>query len=153
MHHRGRATAWSACLMIVAAGTLVTPLIGAAWDGLQLESELSIDDDQPRSEIVLDLEGSAFRFDPVVVTVNDKPNRSVKVITLKFKMKNLTDDDYFVFATVTLLDGEGNAIVAKSKKDKMEEDDPEDIEIRFKLSYADVERLARAKVSFGFEED
>lgn len=152
MQQRAQATTWSTCLIIV-AGACLTPLLGAAWDGLQLESDVAIDTSQPRSEVVMNLEGSAFRFDPVVVTVNDKPNRATKVVTLRFKMKNLTDDDYFIFATVTLLDADGNAIVAKSKRDKIEEDDPEDIEIRFKLPYADVERLARARATFGFEED
>lgn len=134
-------------------GIAATASFGAAWEGLQLESTMPIDTTQPRSEVALDISASAFMFHPVVVTIVDKPKKAKKVVKLEINVKNNSDDDYFIYATAILLDAEGKTIATKGKKDKMEEDDPEDLHIKFKLSYAEIERVESCTLKFAFEED
>lgn len=145
---------WAAFALAVLCGVMVAPSLGAAaWQGLQIETSISIDTKQARSEVVLDLAPSAFAFDPVVVTISDKPKKATKTIGLQIKLKNNSDKDYYVYATATLLDADGKAIASDSGKAKADDHDSARVGLKFKLPYADIERMKTCALRFAFEKE
>ena len=145
---------WAALAAAVLAFALATPLLGAApWQGKQIESGVPIDVTKARAELVLEVEPTAFTFDPVIVTVDDKPKSAKKVIGIRIRLKNNSDRDYYVYATATLLDADGKPIVSKSKTKKADDYDHAKIGLEFRLPSADAERVKRCKLQFAFEKE
>ncbi len=144
---------WTALALVVLIGAMAPSLGKALWQGLKIETAITIDFKQAKSEVPLDLEPSAFAFEPVGVKVNDDPKDGVKVITLQIKLKNNSDKDYYVYGTAALLDADGKPIATDNDKDKADDHDSARMHMRFKLKYADVERIKSCKLGFAFEKE
>ncbi len=144
----------SALAIAVLVCAVATPLMGAAaWQGLQLESSFPIDTQQARADVTLDVAASAFVFDPVVLTIEDKPKKAKKVIELRIRLKNNSDRDYYVYATANLFDADGKPIASRSDKAKADDYDRARLAIRFQLPYSDAERVKRCDLRFAFEKE
>jgi hypothetical protein len=154
MRNAGAPAHWAVIAIATVLGAVATPLLGAAaWQGLQLDSTMPIDTQQARSEVALDLSASAFTFDPVVVTIEDKAKKAKKIVGIKLKLRNNSDKDYFVYATATLVDAEGKTIASKSEKEKADDEDSAHLGFKFELPYADIARLKSCKLHFAFEKE
>lgn len=145
---------WAALAAVIIAGTVATLVLGAAaWQGLQIEASVPIDTGQPRSEVPLDIAASAFAFDPVVVTIDDKPKKSTKVVEIRIRLQNSSEKDYFVYATAILLDAQGQVIASRSEDEKADDHDHADLAFGFRLPYADAERAKTCKFRIAFEKE
>ncbi len=145
---------WIVLALALVFGAAATPLHGAAaWQGLQIETGVSLDLQRAQSQVVLDLPASAFSFDPVAVSVDDNPKKSTKAVAMKFKVTNNSDKDYFVYATATLVDAEGKTLASQDAKEKVDDEDDAHFKIKFKLSYAEIERVKTCKLRFAFEKE
>ncbi len=150
---RGRLL-WTALALVVLIGAMAAPSLGKAlWQGLKIETTITIDVKQAKSAVPLDLEPSAFAFEPVAVKVTDDPKKATKVITLQIKLKNNSDKDYYVYGNAVLLDADGKPIATDSDKDKADDHDSARMHMRFKLTYAEVERIKSCKLGFAFEKE
>jgi hypothetical protein len=139
---------------VILAGSVATPLLAkAVWQGLKIETEFPIDVKQAKAEAVLDVEPSAFTFDPVVVTVDDKPEKATKTIGLKIGIRNSSDRDYYAYLTATLVDADGKPIASESEKEKADDDDHATVHLKLKLKYAEAERVKHCKLSIAFEKE
>jgi hypothetical protein len=154
MRDRSIRVPWAALAVAILAGSVATPLMGAAaWQGLQLETGVPVDVKQARAEVTLDIAPSAFTFDPVVVTVEDNAKKAKKTIGLEIGLRNNSDRDYYAYLTATLVDADGKSIVAKSEKEKADDDDHATVHLKFKLTYAEAERVKSCKLSIAFEKE
>ena len=145
---------WITVAAAVVAVSIATPLLGAAaWQGLQLESSIPIDTGQPKAEVALDVEASAFAFDPVVVTIDDRPKKSTKIVEIRIRLQNNSEKDYYAYATAILLDAQGQVIASRSDDEKADDHDHAVLTFGFRLPYADAERAKTCKFRFAFEKE
>ncbi len=138
----------------VLVGTAALVLLGAAaWQGMQIETTVALDLTKERSQVVLDIPPSAFAFDPVALSVDDKPKKSRKVVEMRFRSKNNSDRDYFVYATALLTDAEDKPVATRSTKKKLDDHDAARFGVKFDLPYADAARVKSCKLKFAFEKE
>ncbi|MBP7145989.1 MAG: hypothetical protein KBD01_00480 [Acidobacteria bacterium] len=142
---------WGVLCTVVVMGLLATVVVMAApWQGLQTETKIEIDVAKPESAVPLDLEPSAFTFEPVKVTVHRSKNTAK--ISLRVKFRNSSDRDYLMYGTANLLDADGKLLATKSKTEEADDDDNQVVTFRFRLPHAEADRVKACGFKFAFEQ-
>ncbi len=145
---------WAPLALAVLVGATATLMLGAAaWQGLKIETSVPLDLTKARSEIVLDIPPSAFAFEPVIVSVTDKPKKARKVVEMRFRSKNGSDRDYYVYATALLVDAEDKPVATQSTRKKLDDNKSGRYEVKFELPYPALDRVKTCKLKFAFEKE
>jgi len=141
------------CYLVVfalcSASLLPMALARAKYAGHQDETTMSfrIGDVQP------ELTGP-FMYQTMRTKIGEPDRKGRQRIRLVFDAKNMTNKDWVVHLTATLLDEEGQSIAIRTVIKKIDDEEREKIRLRFrKLTTAQIALVKEIKIRVAYEND
>lgn len=141
------------CHLIVFAlcssAMLSMPLAEAKYAGHTDETILPFGPGEVQPELT-----GAFMIQTMRTKIGEPDKKGMQRIRLKFDVRNMTDKDYIIHLTATLLDAEGQTIAMKIIKKKIDDEERENIGLRFmKLSTDQVSKIKDLKIRVVYEKE